>query len=386
MKPFWRLAATRLATALLCGAVTATDVAGQTPVTPPAATPTTGESLTARADALLSRRFNAARSAGLAAAVVAEGKVVWMKALGVANVDTGAPVTTSSLFHLASVTKPVVATAILQLVEQGKLGLDDPVVRHLPYFRLADANSTTITLRQLLTHTSGLPDVEDYDWDQPEYDDEALERWVKSLASRKMRSPPGTAFAYSNIGFEVLADVIAKVTEMPFEDWIAAAILEPVAMKSSTLLNDAVDRERLVAPHAQGPTLRPFVRPVFPYNRRHAASSTLYSSVEDLSRWMVVNLARGTIDDQRILAATTYDQLWRPGSAVTDRIGLGWFLADREGVATVFHSGGDEGFRSDLILAPDRKIGVVVLANCDGTDVGAVANDLLTLFLDEKAR
>jgi len=352
----------------------------------PAAAPRAANVPAERVDALLAKIFGELRPAGLAVAVVDGGQVAYAKALGVANVDTGMPVTTRSLFHLASVTKPVVATAIMQLVEQGRLGLDDLVTRHLPYFRLADESSTTITLRQLLTHTSGLPDVEDYQWDEPEFDEEALERYVRGLSDRAMRSRPGTQFAYSNIGFGVLADVIAKVTETPFEEWVASVIFEPLRMASSTLLYDEVDRERLVTPHTRDAKLHLVVRSVFPYNRCHAASSTLYSNVEDLSRWMLVNLGRGKLDGQRILADATYDQLWRPGTDLTGRIGLCWFLAEREREPTIDHSGSDEGFRSEIVLIPGRQIGVVALANCDATDVHKVVEALLDLFLAAKPR
>jgi len=115
---------------------------------------------------------------GLAFGAIADGKVLLREALGSTGpVDTTSPpVDRRTVFHLASLSKPVVATAIVALTERGKLSLDDPVVKHLPYFRLADDRYPQITIRQLLTHVSGLPDVTDYGWATPEHDDGALER------------------------------------------------------------------------------------------------------------------------------------------------------------------------------------------------------------------
>jgi CubicO group peptidase (beta-lactamase class C family) len=132
---------------------------------------------------------------------------------------------------------------------------------------LADDRSSQITIRQLLTHVSGLPDVEDYGWATPEYDEGALERYVKSLASVKLRAAPREKYAYSNIGYDILGDVIAKSSGRTFEACVADTIFRPLGMSSSTLLLADVPRERLATPcvRAQAGV---FVRAKhFPYNR-----------------------------------------------------------------------------------------------------------------------
>lgn len=145
---------------------------------------------------------------GFAIAIVENNRVVYTHGFGVKNVSRkNDPVTAQSLFHMASITKPFVATSIMQLVEQGKIDLDAPVVKYLPSFRLADDRYPTITVRQMVTHTSGMPDVEDYEWDKPQYDDDALDRYVRSLANLKLVFAPGARFQYSNMAFEVLGDV-----------------------------------------------------------------------------------------------------------------------------------------------------------------------------------
>src|SRR5205085_10165413 len=113
-------------------------------------------------------------------------------------VETKVAVTPETLFHLASVTKTFVATAILQLAERGRLDIDAPVVTYLSYFRLHDERYQDITIAQMLSHTSGMPDTEEYGWDRPEYDDGALERYVRSLGALSLIAAPGEKYAYSN--------------------------------------------------------------------------------------------------------------------------------------------------------------------------------------------
>ena len=118
---------------------------------------------------------------GLAVGVVYDNEILYTKGFGVKNVDTKEPVDENSLFHMASVSKTFVATGIMQLVEKGKIKLDSHLTEYLPYFQLKDDRYKNITIRQLLSHMSGMPDVDDYGWDKPKYDEDALEKYVKVL-------------------------------------------------------------------------------------------------------------------------------------------------------------------------------------------------------------
>ncbi len=177
---------------------------------------------------------------GLALGIVKAGELAYAGSFGVRNRETGEPVTPRSLFHMASVSKPFVATAIMRLVEQGKVGLDAPLVTYLPYFTLRDARVQDITIRQMLCHTSGMPDEDDYRWYAPEDDAGALERYVRGLADASLLFPPGERHEYSNIAYEVLGDVIAKVSGRTFEDYVRQAILAPAGMVDSTFLRGEV--------------------------------------------------------------------------------------------------------------------------------------------------
>ena len=340
-----------------------------------------------RLDKLVEQGMRDQHVPGLAIGIVQDGRLVYARGFGRLALDRpGNPVTPRTLFHMASVTKPFVATAIMQLVEQGKVDLDAPVTKYLPYFRLSDPRYRSITVRQMLTHTSGMPDVEDYGWDKPQYDDAALERYVRSLEGQKLLWDPGTRFAYSNMAFEVLGDVVAKVSGMTFEDYVAAHILQPLGMNSSTLLLKKADPALLAAGYTKSRSggkaeLMPVA--AYPYNRMHSPSSNLLSSVEDMSRWAMANLNRGELDGKRILQSSTYDIMWKPAAEVEfcrppgytecrkagNHVGISWFLEEKNGHLIVSHGGGDDGFITAFWIIPDRKFAFVMMTNSDSAGI-----------------
>jgi CubicO group peptidase (beta-lactamase class C family) len=320
---------------------------------------------------LIQKTLAEKKAPGYAIGIIKNNQLIYAKGFGVSQLGAEKAVTPQSLFHMASVTKPFVATAVMQLVEQGKIDLDASPTKYLQYFRLNDERFRAITIRQMLSHISGIPDVTDYNWDKPEYDDQALERFVRSVSNQHLVNTPGEKFAYSNTAYEVLGDVIAKVSGESFEDYVQHNILTPLGMKQSTLLLRQANKNLLTTPHVseKGSVV---VSKIFPYNRAHAPSSTLYSNIEDMSRWAIANLNRGELDGKRILKATTYDLLWKPVADVGIRghskVGISWFLQEAEGHHFVLHSGGDVGFESLVILAPDDKIAVVAMGNYSGSN------------------
>ena len=305
---------------------------------------------------------------GLAIGVIQGGQLVYAYGFGVKNLaHDHDPVTPRSLFHMASITKTFVATSIMQLVEADKINLDVPVVQHLPYFRLADDRYPTITVRQMVTHTSGMPDVEDYEWDKPQYDDGALERYVRSVSNQKLIFAPGTDFRYSNMAFEVLGDLISKVSGESFDDYVQQQILTPLKMKDSTLLIKKTSPGLMTWGHERDLSGHVFPSKVYPYNRMHSPSSNLHSNVEDMARWALANLNHGELDGRRILKEQTYDIMWKPAHKLSDgrAVGISWFLGEYRGQATVSHGGGDTGYATFLMLLPEKKMAVVLMANCD---------------------
>jgi CubicO group peptidase (beta-lactamase class C family) len=256
---------------------------------------------------------------GFAIGVIQDDRLVYAHGFGVKNlIHNHDPVTPRSLFHMASITKTFVATSIMQLVEAGKINLDTPVVQYLPYFRVADDRYQTITVRQMVTHTSGMPDVEDYEWDKPQYDDGALERYVRSLSNQKLIFAPGADFRYSNMAFEVLGDLIAKVSGESFDDYVQHHILTPLKMRDSTLLIKKTDPKLMTWGHERDKDGHVFPSKVYPYNRMHSPSSNLHSNVEDMARWALANLNHGELDGRRILNEQTYDIMWKPAHKLSN--------------------------------------------------------------------
>jgi CubicO group peptidase (beta-lactamase class C family) len=331
------------------------------------------------------------RLPGIAAGVWKRGAVILRLGIGNQAEPNSPPIDGATVFHLASVTKPFVATAVMQLVAENKMCLDCPLRRYLPYFSIRGDGADRITIRQLLTHTAGMGDTSDFGWTKPEYDDGAVERYVRSLTSVQLDFAPGSNWRYSNRGFDALADAIAKADGVPFETVIQRRILTPLGMTRSTLLMSDIDSARMALGHRRDGSAVGY----YPYNRRHAGSSTLHSTLDDMLRWAAANLGRGTLDQRRILPASAYNELWRPyrdiRATVAEQtrragyvfpydsmaIGLSWFLPVQGGRLLVYHSGSDPGFASNVLLSPSEQIGVVVLINASGADPRALSRSLL---------
>ncbi|MBN2149523.1 MAG: beta-lactamase family protein [Anaerolineales bacterium] len=311
---------------------------------------------------------------GLAVGIVEHGEIVYARGIGVQSIETQTPVTPDSFFCLASIGKCFVASAILQLVEQGKLELGAPLCQYLPYFRLDDERYRQITLRQALSHTSGMPDMDELEYDElvshPEYDEGAAERFVRAQASRKMLAAPGERFAYSNIAYNVLGDLIAKICGQTFEAAMQEHILRPAGMPDSTFYPPEVPPERLVAPHLRAPQM--IVNPLHPYHRADAPSSFLYSTAVEMCHWVITCLNRGSYQGQRILSPASYALMWTPVAQrgvppYRETMGLGWTFGHFDGVSTVSHGGGGFGWTCFLVLLPEKDCGAIVLCNEEST-------------------
>ncbi len=322
--------------------------------------------------------------AGLAISIVHHRQLVYAKGFGVRNVDTHAPVTPESLFHLASISKPFVATAIMQLVERGLIDLAAPVVRYLPYFTLDDARVGELTVQQMLSHMAAMPNVWEYYWYAPETDAGALERYVRSLAQEKLIGDPGAAYEYSNAAYEVLGDVIAKVSGQSFEAYMRAHILDPLGMRHSTFLRAEVAPALATTPHFGLPVRT--LGNAYPYHRGHAPSSTLHSNMIDFSRWAIANLNRGELDGVRILQPESYDLLWRRYVETGDEgwgeaVGLSWFLGTYHKQPTVHHGGSDPGFQAEFAMLPERGDAVLVAINSNAAGADTILDATLDLLL-----
>lgn len=331
--------------------------------------------------ACIERYFEGYNIPGLSVGIVSQNEIMNTFSFGMKDLSTNDMITERSIFHMASLSKPVTATAIMQLVENGKIKLDDPITTYLPYFELTDSTYGKITIRHILTHTSGMPDVSDYEWDNPQLDEGAAERYVKSLAVEKMIADVGERWRYSNMAYDVLADVIAKVTGTSFEDYVLQNILRPLEMTNSSFIPDDLSPKLRTKGHVWN--FGTSVSNIYPYNRRHAPSSCLNSNIADMCNWIIANLNSGAFAKKQILDKTTHDMLITPQFDINDNrsIGLSWFIEDYKGIRTVSHEGSDLGYRSKLLTAPEQSIGIVVASNFNRTPVNEIAFSVLDILL-----
>ncbi|SDK76123.1 serine hydrolase domain-containing protein [Natronincola ferrireducens] len=320
---------------------------------------------------------------GVAMVITDKNKIIYSKGFGITDILSKKPVTEKTIFHMASITKLFVATAIMQLVEKEKIDLHKPVTHYLTHFSIEDKRYKKITVLQMLSHTSGIPDCEDYGWDRPEYDDEALKRYITGLKDIHLISDPGKEFHYSNIAYEILGYLIEVVSDMTFEDYIKKHIIEPLEMEDSTLLSRSQSDE-MAKPHSKNQDKKVVLSQVFPYNRRHAPSSTLTSNLVDMSKWAIVNLNRGVFQGKKILGESSYRLMWSPTMNIKgeeQKIGLGWFLSKQGQYDIKGHEGSDIGFRTSFGVIPEQSLGIGVFANMDNVSTRRIMRAAFDIIL-----
>ncbi|CAN5408900.1 hypothetical protein BH10CHL1_BH10CHL1_44120 [soil metagenome] len=339
-----------------------------------------------RIDAYLRHYMDERQVVGMAVAVVQDGAIAFSGAYGLQNRQTMQPATIHTLFHIASVAKTMTSTAIMQLRERGKLDLDDPIVKHLPYFQVDDPRSAQITLRQCLCHVSGIGHPEDYAWDRPEFDDDSLERHVRGLATHKLLDLAPNSTSYSDIAFNVLGDLIAKVSGMSYEDYMKTQIFDPLGMTTTTLMAPRATHPALVATGYEKQEDGAIVQSFYPYNRMHVPCGCIASSAIEMAQWCRVNLNQGELDGVRILQPESYATMWemqfRAGDDHDEDPALGWWINRHYDELVVQHNGGDDGFLSNLRLWTKSGIGIVTLCNALWSEPWNVSDQVYKILVD----
>jgi len=332
---------------------------------------------------------------GLGVGVVENGEISYARYFGVQSLETGVPISSNSLFCVASIAKCFVASAVMQLAEHGKLNLDEPLVTYLPDIKLIDEHYSQITIRQMLSHTSGMPDFDESEYDElvanPESDEAAPTRFVRSLASRQMIATPGERFAYSNIAYDVLGHLIATLSGQTFEAYMKENILAPAGMPSSTFFYPEVPQDKLAVPHLRVPRL--IVNPVYPYHRADAPASFLHSTVTEMCHWAITCLNGGRYGDQRILTPASYERMWMPVTKwgwsyppFYEHTGLGWTLGNFNGVKTVSHGGMGFGWSDFFVLLPEKKSAAVILCNQESSAREVITRAIISTLLGDRPR
>lgn len=333
----------------------------------------------AQLNTIVTRAMAEQRVPGVAVAVMEQGKIVFKKGYGLANLELQVPVTPASVFQSGSVGKMFTATAVMLLVKDGELRLDDSVARFFPE---APESWNAMTVRHLLSHTSGISEdlYSNIDFHR-DYSDAEL---VQRIHAWPLDFPPGTDFRYSNPGYILLGLLIEEVTGSFYGDFLQDRVFEPVGMTTARV-NDikAIVPNRAAGYElAQDGTLSrdSWVSPSLSVT----ADGSLLLTVLDLARW---DAALYTED---LLPMTDLRLMWqggplRDGSFHPADYGFGWSTNSVRGHRVVAHSGGWQGFRTYLARYVDDGLSIAVLANLNAADPGGIAKSVAAAFIPELA-
>lgn len=298
--------------------------------------------------------------------VLRDGRPVFRKAFGLANRELSVPNTSTTKFRIASITKPFTAMAVLQLVDAGKISLDDPVSKYDP---AAPAAWNGITVRHLLTHSSGIPDYTVFLTGRSR-DPHTPAQIVDIVRDKPLSFTPGSRYAYSSTGYALLGMAIEKASGQTYEQYVQRNIFEPLGMKDS-----GYDSFRAILPNrAAGYVRTPTGYSNAAYSDMSVpyAAGALYSTADDLVLWDQA-LAAG-----KLVSPAAYQAMW------TDQgfgYGYGWIVGQQFGRRRVGHNGDIAGFTSLITRFPDDKISVIVLSNVQAAPRDAIGDEMAAVYL-----
>ena len=314
---------------------------------------------------------------GIVVGVVSDQDLIWARGFGHADLDSDRHMETDTRFRMASHSKLFTATAIMQLREQGKVRLDDPVADYLPWFdfQSAAADDPPVTIEHLLTHSSGLPREAGSHWsdlDFPSADD------VRQLISdRQAPFSPEVRWKYSNLAYTIAGMVVAEVSGTSWADYLQQNIFDPLGMTSSS-----VDREDPEMATGYGRRMPDGTRDVMPFvDARGMASATgLTSTVEDMARFVSAQFRQGPRGGDRLLSTASLREMhrvrmlentWASGQ------GIGFSVRRVDGELIIGHGGGYPGYTTNTSIQLDSKVGVIVLTNTNDSNPSQIAQQLM---------
>jgi len=314
-----------------------------------------------KVDSIVIDKMNQYNIPGLSIGIVQNDSIVYTKGYGVKKIGTKDSVSKNSIFHTASISKLFTAIAVMHLIDDGQLSLDDALIDILPTINFSDERAKKITIKNLLNHTSSLPDISNYKWRKNNQSDNTLKKYISGL-QLKVSSSPSSEYRYSSLAYDILGYVVEKISNSAFEDYVEELILNPSGMNNSDFRYFKIPDSLKTTPHSKRwITKKIYPKNTYPYTREHSPSSTLNSSSKDLSNWMIYFLKN--IHDKS--CESIYNSMLEPSFEPFPGIGLGFQLYNFKSYKAVGHFGGDKGFRSFLMMIPEHKIGLVLLANCD---------------------
>lgn len=327
-------------------------------------------------DDYLNAQMKAHRIPGASLLVVHTNQIVKQVAYGLANLELNVPVSAETVFEIGSLTKQFTAACILLLSQEGKLSVDDKISRHLEHLPEAWQN---ITLRHLLTHTSGIKSYTGLDgFELTRHLTQA--QFIAALAAYPLEFPPGQAFKYSNSGYNLLGFIVENVSGSTYWDFLSGHVLHPLGMNSTTNRIPA-----LIIPHrAAGYEQTNHVWINRDYDLTDVFSAgAIVSTAGDLAKWSQ------SLDQGTLLAAGSMQEMWTPatlndGSQI--KYGFGWRIDQFEGHRTIGHGGSTSGFSAALQRFPDDRLAVILLTNTDEQIATDLARGVARLYFAEQTK
>lgn len=331
-------------------------------------------------DSIVNEAMSRMPHAGIAVGVIVDGKLVHSKGYGLTSITSGEKVDDNSLFCIASNSKAFTCTALGMLVDQGKLSWDDRVVDHIPEFRMYAAYVTDeFRIIDLLTHRSGLDLGQGDLMLVPDGSDYTIDDIIRSFRYHQPVSSFRTKYDYNNLLYLVAGEVIHRVTGLTWDKFVEQNIMAPLGMsRTRALYQNITDHSNIANPHrVESGKLVEFGAYVRDFGGFGAAGG-IYSSVQDLSKWVIMHLNEGKYgEDQRLISGKNHDELWKPRTQIFfdatptppyrthyQAYGLGFKLFDQNNLTVVQHSGGLPGMLSMVTMIPEIKAGIIVLTNC----------------------
>lgn len=314
-------------------------------------------------DAYVTEQMNNLGIPGMALGIVRDGQIVHLQGFGVAD-SFGRAVTPQTPFYIGSVTKSFTALAVMQLVEAGKIELDAPVQKYLPWFELADKEaSAKITVRHLLNQTTGISTIDGNRFWNSQL---GLEEMVRGLKTIQLTQPVGTTFQYSNLNYSIAGLIVEKVSGQAYADYVTQHIFEPLAMRHSY-----ASRAPALANGLAKSYYYMFGR-VFEYAGAeppvYLPAGFLIASVEDMTQYAIAQINDGRYGKSSILSPQGIAELHAPAipTGGDQHYALGWSISPLDGMPIVWHNGDTGRNHSIVILMPERGSGFVLLANASG--------------------
>lgn len=331
---------------------------------------------------------------GLAISIVQDGEIKYSKGFGTKTINKNDTVDSNTLFAIGSITKSFTAVALAMLVDEGKIDWDDKVIKYVPYFQLYDPYVTsTFTIRDLLTHRSGLKEVSGGTlWYHSDLKREDIIRGLKYLDPvTDFRTSP----AYQNTMFIVASKVLESVAGEPWEDFVRKRIFEPLGMVN-TVTSQA---ERRVSQNISSPHIRNEESEIITIEQEKldniAPAGAIYSCANDMARYMNFWLNNGIKGNDTLISRTVFNEILKPqfhflgfGKPIHNEFtsyGFGWWLTPKNGNKIIDHSGGIDGMVANLIMVKNRNFGVIVLTNSSaaGWATFSLTFDIIGSFLGD---